>query len=109
MAKQGSFTIDECNLLRLAPALDTGGMSAADPSGIFGSIKEAAAGASGMGEATQAHASPELCTSLDADCSIAGVPHRKLLLGEGSRFGGVRISDTEQAFITEVTKAAGKA
>ena len=86
MAKQGSFTTDEWNLLRLAPALDTGGMSAADPCGIFGSIKEAAAGASGMGEATQAHASLELCTSLDADRSIAGVPDTEVTARRGFAF-----------------------
>jgi hypothetical protein len=33
----------------------------------------------------------------------------KSLLGEGSRLGGVRVSDSEQAFITEVTEAADKA
>lgn len=163
MAKQDSFTTDEWNLLRLAPALVAGGMSAADPSGIFGSIKEAAAGASGMGEAIKAHAGLELFTSLAADRSIPGMPDPKSLLGEGAReqqmlnfksavlqrvkaaaelvdgkatadeaqayrrmlvgvaekaaqaskeggflgFGGVRVSDKEQAFITEVTKAAG--
>jgi len=163
MAKQDSFTTDEWNLLRLAPALVAGGMSAADPSGIFGSIKEAAAGASGMGEAIKAHAGLELFTALGADRSIPGMPDPKSLLGEGSReqqmgnfksavlqrvtsaaelvaskatrdeaqayrqmlvgvaqkaaeaskeggflgFGGVRVSDKEQAFITEVTKAAG--
>jgi hypothetical protein len=165
MAKQDSFTTDEWNLLRLAPALVTGGMSAADPSGIFSSIKEAAAGASGVGEAINAHGGLELFASLAADRSIPGMPDPKSLLGEGSRelqmenfknavlqrvksaveliaskatpdeaqayrnmlvgvaqkaaeaskeggflgFGGVRVSDKEKAFITEVTKAAGVA
>jgi hypothetical protein len=40
MSKQDSFTTEEWSLLRLAPALVAGGMPAADPCGIFGSIKE---------------------------------------------------------------------
>jgi hypothetical protein len=85
MAKQDSFTTDEWNLLRLAPALISGGMSAADPSGIFGSIKEATAGASGMNEALKAHGALELFASLAGDRSIPGMPDPKSMLGEGSR------------------------
>ena len=163
MAKQDAFTTEEWNLLRLAPSLITGGMSAADPSGIFGSIKEATAGASGMNEALKAHGALELFASLAADRSIPGMPDPKSLLGEGSReqqmqnfksavlqrvksavdlvaakaspaeaqayrqllvgvaqkaaeaskeggflgFGGVRVSDKEQAFLTEVKTAVG--
>ena len=61
MAKQDAFTTEEWNLLRLAPSLITGGMSAAEASKEGG------------------------------------------FLG----FGGVRVSDKEQAFITEVKKAVG--
>ncbi len=159
MAKQDTFTSDEWTLLRLAPAMVAGGMSAADPSGLFSSIKEATAGASGMREAIKAHA----FAAFEADRSIPGMPDPKSLLGEGSReqqmnhfkqavlervgaavalvaakaspaeadayrdmlvavarkaaeaskeggflgFGGVRVSDKEQAFIAEVSKAAG--
>jgi hypothetical protein len=163
MAKQDTFTSDEWTLLRLAPAMVAGGMSAADPSGLFSSIKEATAGASGMREAIKAHAGLELFVAFEADRSIPGMPDPKSLLGEGSReqqmnhfkqavlervgaavalvaakaspaeadayrdmlvavarkaaeaskeggflgFGGVRVSDKEQAFIAEVSKAAG--
>jgi hypothetical protein len=165
MAKQDAFSTEEWNLLRLAPSLISGGMAAADPSGIFGSIKEATAGASGMAEAFKANSTLELFSSLGADRSIPGMPDPKTLLGEGSReqqmqnfkgavlervkgavdlvarkaspaeadaykqmlvgiaqkaaeaskeggflgFGGVRVSDKEQAFITEVKKAVGLA
>jgi hypothetical protein len=165
MAKQDTFTTDEWNLLRLAPSLITGGMSAADPSGIFSSIKEASAGASGMAEALKRLGGLELFAALAADRSIPGMPDPKSLLGEGPReqqllnfkaavlqrvksaadlvaskaspaeadayrqllvsvaqkaaeaskeggflgFGGVRVSDKEQAFIAEVRKAAGVA
>jgi len=165
MAKQDTFTAEEWTLLRLAPSLVAGGMSAADPSGIFASIKEAAAGASGMAEAFKANSTLELFSSLAADRSIPGMPDPKSMLGEGTReqqmanfkaavlervkaavglvaskaspaeadayrnmlagiarkaaeaskeggflgFGGVRVSDAEHAFITEVTQAAGLA
>jgi hypothetical protein len=165
MAKQDAFTAEEWTLLRLAPSLVSGGMAAADPSGLFASIKEAAAGAQGMAEAFKTHGSLELFASLAADRSIPGMPDPKTLLGDGTReqqmanfksavlervksavglvarkgspaeaeayrtmlanvaekaanaskeggflgFGGVRVSDKEQAFITEVKKAAGLA
>lgn len=163
MAKQDTFTSDEWTLLRLAPSLVSGGTAAADPSGLFASIKEAAAGAQGMAEAFEAHSGLELFAALAADHSIPGMPDPKTLLGEGPRdqqlqnfknavlervkaavdlvtrkgssgeadaykamlvsvaekaanaskeggflgFGGVRVSDKEQAFIAEVKKATG--
>jgi len=165
MAKQDTFSAEEWTLLRLAPSLVSGGMAAADPSGLFASIKEAAAGAQGMAEAFKTHSGLELFAALAADRSIPGMPDPKTLLGEGTReqqmanfksavlervksavdlvvrkgspaeadayrtmlanvaekaanaskeggflgFGGVRVSDKEQAFITEVKKAAGLA
>jgi len=165
MAKQDSFTTEEWALLRLAPSLVSGGTSAADPSGIFASFKEATAGAAGMAEAFKANSALELFASLAADRSIPGMPDPKTLLGEGTReqqmqnfksavlervksavelvarkaspaeaeaykamlagvaqkaaeaskeggflgFGGVRVSDAEQAFISEVKRAAGLA
>lgn len=165
MAKQDTFTPDEWTLVRLAPSLVSGGMSAADPSGIFSSIKEAAAGAGAMMESLKAGSSLELFSAMAADRSIPGMPDPKTLLGEGSReqqmtnfknavldrvkqavgivaqkaypeeakayremivgiaekaadasteggflgFGGVRVSDSEQAFINEVKQAVGVA
>jgi hypothetical protein len=85
MAKQDTFTVEEWTLLRLAPSLVSGGMSAAEPSGIFSSIKEAAAGAAGMGEALKANSALELFAALAADRSIPGMPDPKTLLGEGTR------------------------
>jgi hypothetical protein len=165
MAKQDAFTAEEWTLLRLAPSLVSGGMAAADPSGIFSSIKEAAAGAGAMAEAFKAGSAHELFAALAADKSIPGMPDPRSLLGEGTReqqmqnlkgavlarvkqavallgqkaspaeaqaykamvvsvaekaanaskeggflgFGGVRVSDKEQAFITEVKQAVGLA
>jgi hypothetical protein len=85
MAKQDSFTAEEWTLLRLAPSLVSGGTSAAEPSGIFASIKEATAGAAGMADAFKANNALELFASLAADKSIPGMPDPKTLLGEGTR------------------------
>lgn len=165
MAKQDAFSSDEWALLRLAPTLVSAGVAAAEPSGIFSSIKEAAAGAGAMKEALAAASGNELFAALAADGSIPGMPDPKSLLGEGTReqqmanfkavvlervkqavalvaqkaspaeadayrqmivaiagkaanaskeggflgFGGVRVSDKEQAFLDEVKRAAGVA
>jgi hypothetical protein len=163
MAKQDSFTSDEWALLRLAPSMIAGGTAAADPSGLFSSIKESIAGAKGMAEAYKAHSGLELFAAFAADRSMPGMPDPKSLLGEGSKeeqmlhfktavlaraksamdlvaskaspaeadayramlvgvaesaanaskeggflgFGGVRVSDKEQAFIAEVKQTLG--
>lgn len=165
MAKQDSFTSEEWTLLRLAPSLVASGTAAADPSGLFSSIKESLAGAKGMAESFKANSGLELFAALAADRSIPGMPDPKTLLGEGPReqqmqnlktavlervesavalvaskassaeaqayrqmlvsvaeqaanaskeggflgFGGVRVSNKEQAFITEVKTASGAA
>jgi hypothetical protein len=136
---------------------------AADPSGIFASLKEAAAGAGVVADAFKKNSGLELFAALAADHSIPGMPDPKALLGEGLPeqqlenfkktvlervksaadlaarkasadeadayrkmlvdvaekaagaskeggflgFGGVRVSDKENAFISEVKKAAG--
>jgi hypothetical protein len=165
MAKQDTFTADEWTTLRLAPSLIAGGVAASDPSGLFASIKEAAAGARGMAEAYQSGGNLELFAALAADHSMPGMPDPRAMMGEGTReqqmqnfktavlervksasdlvarkgspeeasayrkmlvdvaqksaeasseggflgFGGVRVSDKEKAFLTEVGKAAGVA
>ncbi|MGK2952375.1 MAG: hypothetical protein ACSLEZ_08330 [Thiobacillus sp.] len=163
MAKQDTFTSEEWTLLRVVPSFVAGGVAAADPSGIFSSVKESFAGAKGVAEAFKTNGSLELFAALAADRSMPGMPDPKALLGEGPReqqmqslknavlervrsaaalvaakatpaeaeaygqmlvrvaeqaanaskeggflgFGGVRVSEKEQAFITEVKAAAG--
>ncbi len=85
MATKDAFTTEEWTLLRIVPSLVTGGVSAADPSGIFGSIKEAAAGMTGVMEALQQGSKLELLGAIMADKSIPGLPDPKTLLGEGTR------------------------
>jgi hypothetical protein len=85
MAKQDTFTAEEWTQLRLAPSLVAGGTAAADPSGLFSSIKESFAGAKGVAEALKANSGLELFTALAADRSIPGMPDPKAMLGEGSR------------------------
>src|SRR6185436_8184103 len=158
MAKQDAFTAEEWTQVRLAPSLVAGGVAAADPSGIFALIKEAASGAKVFGQALRSGSNLELFTALAADRSMPAIPDPKTVLGEGTReqqmqnfkktvlervksavelvarkaspaeadayrkmlvdvaehaanaskeggflgFGGVRVSDRESAFISEV-------
>ena len=90
MAKQDAFTAEEWTLLRLAPSLVSGGMAAADPSGIFSSIKEAAAGAQGMAEAFKASSALELFSALAADRSMPQPSHQDRLRPAAGRRGGRR-------------------
>src|SRR5262249_37988919 len=85
MTKQDTFTADEWTLLRIAPSMVAGGVAASDPSGLFASIKEAAAGARGMAEAFKSGENLELFSALAADRSIPGMPDPKSMTGEGSR------------------------
>ncbi len=85
MAKQDTFTSEEWTLLRLTPSLVAGGTAAADPSGLFSSVKESFAGAKTMAEAFKTNSAMELFTALAADRSIPGMPDPKSMLGEGSR------------------------
>jgi hypothetical protein len=103
MAKQDTFTAEEWTLLRLVPSLVSGGTSAADPSGIFSSIKEAAAGAAGMAEAFKANSALELFGALAADKSIPGMPDPKTLLGEGTR--EQQMANFKKAVLERVTAA----
>lgn len=85
MAKQDAFTTDEWAQLRLTPSLVAGGVAAAEPSGLFGSVKEASAGMQGMIGSLKEAANLELLAAMAADRSIPGMPDPKTLLGEGSR------------------------
>lgn len=163
MAKQDTFTGAEWTLLRVTPSFVSVGVSVADPSGLFSSLKEVIAGANDMIDTLNANRGLELFAALAADRSIPGIPDIEKLLGEGARhqrmqnfknlalesvktaaelvarkasapeadayrkllvsvaqkaadaakeggflgFGGVRVSDRERAFISEVCRAAG--
>jgi hypothetical protein len=85
MTTQAGFTSDEWTQLRIVPSLVTGGMTAADPSGIFSSIKEAVAGMKSMLESFQQGAGLELLGAMLADKSLPGMPDPKTLVGEGNR------------------------
>jgi hypothetical protein len=85
MAKRRTFTGEEWALLRLAPALVSGGAVAADPSGLFASIEEATTGVQGAARVYRRNGRLKLFSALAADCSVPGVPDPKTLLGEGSR------------------------
>jgi len=104
MAKQDAFTTEEWTLLRLAPSMVAGGTAAADPSGLFSSIKESFAGAKGVAAALQAHGGLELFAALAADRSIPGMPDPKSMLGEGTR--EQQMLNLENAVLERVGAAA---
>lgn len=84
-ARQDPFTGDEWALLRLAPALVSGGVGAADPTGLFTSIEQATAGVQGTVRAYRRSGRRlKLFDALAADSSVPGLPDAKTLLGEGS-------------------------
>ncbi len=85
MATQAAFTPEEWTLLRIVPSLVVGGVSAADPNGIFGAVKEAAAGMTEMIASLQKGSKLELLDAMLADKSIPGMPDPKTLVGEGNR------------------------
>lgn len=85
MAKQDSFLAEEWTRLRLTPSLVSAAMTAVEPSGIFGSMKEAIAGARGMAEAFTANAGLELFAALAADKSFPAIPDMSTITGKGSR------------------------
>jgi len=103
MTTQAAFTTEEWTLLRILPSLVCGGVSAADPSGIFGAIKEAAAGMTGMVKSLQQGSSLELLNAMLADRSMPGIPDSRTLLGEGSR--EQQIANLKAAVLTRVTEA----
>jgi len=84
MAGRTSFSDEEWNLLRVVPILVASGVSAADPSGLIGTVKEAFVGMSSMMESYKEGGQLELISSLLADKNMPTMPDREALLGEGS-------------------------
>ncbi len=85
MATKDTFTSDEWTLLRIAPSFVSVGISAADPSGLFASIKEVVAGANRTMATLHSNNRLELFAALAADRSIPGVPDVDALVGRGTR------------------------
>lgn len=85
MTAKAAFSADEWNLLRSMVPLVSAGVAAADPSGLFGSVKEAAAGMGGMVDALKKGGELEIMKEMLADKSMPGMPDLKSLMGEGSR------------------------
>jgi hypothetical protein len=103
MATKDSFTSDEWTLLRIAPSFVSVGISAADPSGLFSSIKEVVAGANRTMAALHANNRLELFAALAADRSIPGVPDVEALLGQGTR--EQQLQSFRRAALERVTSA----
>ena len=111
MTARTAFTPDEWNQLRSAPAILAAGVSTSDPSGLFGSLKEAAGGIKGMIEALQAATGVELAQELLADQRMPQMPDAKTMLGEGGRqdqaanFRRASFAQVQQAVSLLIAKA----
>lgn len=104
MTTQSGFTPEEWTLLRMVPSFVAGGVSFADPSGIFGSIKEAAAGMQGMIDSLQQGSKIELLGAMLADRSVPEMPAEKTLLGEGNR--EQQMANFKSAVLVRIREAA---
>lgn len=103
MTAQTAFTPEEWTLLRIVPPLVTAGVSAADPGGVFGAVKEAASGMMGMVESLKGSSQLELMGALLADKSRPEVPDPKSMLGEGSR--EQQIANFKSALMAKIGEA----
>ena len=84
MTTQAAFTTEQWNLLRIVPSLVVDGVSTVDPSGIFGTIKEALDGMTEKIESLQQGSEIELLDAMLSDKSILKLPDPKTLAGEGN-------------------------
>jgi hypothetical protein len=84
MTVKTAFTAEEWTELRAVPAILSAAVSSADPSGLFGTLKEAAGGTRGMIESLTGAQGIELAAELLADRSFPGMPDPKELVGEPS-------------------------
>jgi len=104
MTTQSGFTPEEWTLLRIVPSFAAAGVSAADPSGIFGSIKESAAGMQGMIDSLQQGSNIELLGAMLADRSTPEMPAQKTLFGEGSH--AQQMENFKSAVLVRIREAA---
>jgi hypothetical protein len=104
MATKDAFSTEEWTLLRIAPSLVGAGVSASDPSGIFGALKEAAAGTSEMIESLRQGSKLELFGAMLADKSFPGMPDMKAMVGEGNR--EQQMANLKVAVLERVREAA---
>ena len=83
MSNKESYTSDEWSLLRSTPTFVSAGVAIADPGGIIGALKEAAAGAGAFAEYGAKHADSEFFAALAGDRSFPAMPDPQSLLGQG--------------------------
>lgn len=104
MTTEAAFTAEEWTLLRIVPSLVASGVSVVDPSGVFGSIKEATAGMKEMIESLQEDSRLELMGAMLANRSIPGLPDPKTLVGEGNR--EQQTANLKSAVLNRIREAA---
>lgn len=102
MTAQAAFTPEEWTLLRTVPPLVTAGVSAADPGGLIGAVKEASGGMMAMIDALKS-SQLELMGALLADRTRPAVPDPKSMLGEGNR--EQQIANFKSALMAKIKEA----
>ena len=102
MTAQAAFTPEEWSLLRIVPPLVTAGVSASDPGGLIGALKEASGGMMAMVDAMKS-SQLELMGALIGDKSRPAAPDPKSLLGEGSR--EEQIANFKATLMTRIREA----
>jgi hypothetical protein len=116
MATKASFTAQEWRQLLQSPMLAGMAVTAADPSGLFGLVKEGLAASRALAEAKTAAASNELIRAVVADFET---PEGRDAARDGlkTRFAGAKAADVKPKAITALrdvstlldTKAPGDA
>ena len=105
MANKASFTTEEWRLLPESPMLAGMAVTAADPSGLFGLVKEGFAASKALAEAKTAAGAGELIRAVAADFeTTAGRDAARA--GVKTRFAGATAADIKPRAITALREVA---
>ena len=105
MANKASFTPEEWQLLLESPMLAAMAVTAADPSGLFGLVKEGFAASRALAEAKTAAGASELIGAIAADLET---PAGRDAARDGlkARFAGSKAADIKPKAIAALREAA---
>ena len=105
MATKASFTSQEWHLLLQSPMLAAMAVTAADPSGLFGLVKEGVAASRALAEAKTAAGGSELIRAVAADLETAA-GRDAARDGLKARFVGAKAADIKPNAITALRETA---
>jgi hypothetical protein len=105
MANRASFTSQEWHLLLQSPMLAAMAVTAADPSGLFGLVKEGVAASRALAEAKTAAGASELIGGVAADLETAA-GRDAARDGLKARFAGAKAADIKPSAVTALRETA---